>query len=336
MNTVTKLIDKKSNNDLATQDFLKSIFAKGATDQELKLFGEICKQRNLNPIFRQIYFMKIYDSMQNKEVMSPVVSIEGFRCIAERSGKYAGQTIPLFCGKNGVWSEIWTENEPPFACKIGVHRDGFREPIYNVAQWKSFAKYKKNGELTTFWQKFPTLMLAKCAESGALRKAFPEDLSGLYAQEELEQAVNDDKINVEYVEEKQKQIENKIAQITQPKKEEVKQTPTQQEEIKSIVIEQKIQSHDEQPKQQIRGKQEAGILDEKQREQLIKDIVNLTEFMKQKYPLVELRQMRFVILERCENDYKSKKLTTILNLGLKEIVDEIAQSCMEFYGENDK
>ena len=157
---------------------IKSQIAPKATADELKLFMYQAKRTGLDPLTRQIYC--IHRNQRNQDgsysaKMTIQTSIDGFRVIAERSGDYAGQSEPEF-----VYA-----GDKLTCCKIAVYRfrgDVRYQASVGVAYW---AEYSQNSGL---WTKMPHTMLSKVAEALALRKAYPQDLSGLYTADEMSQA----------------------------------------------------------------------------------------------------------------------------------------------------
>lgn len=171
-------------------DTLRRTIGHDLDDNEFELFAAICRRTGLDPFARQIYAVKRWDNRQRREVMQIQTGIDGLRLIAERSQQYAGQTPAEWCGPDGQWVDVWLASEAPAAARVGVLRHDFKEPVYGVAKFSSYCATTKEGKPQALWASMPEVMIAKCAEALAIRKAFPNDVSGVYTREEMAQQDN--------------------------------------------------------------------------------------------------------------------------------------------------
>jgi phage recombination protein Bet len=155
---------------------ISTTIAPGCSNDELRLFAYACQRTGLDPFSRQIYAIKRGGKLTIQ------VSIDGLRSIAERTGQLDGSQS-YWCGSDGVWVDVWLDSKPPAAAKTVIHRKGCAHPFSATAR---FADFNAGQGL---WSKMPSVMIAKCSEAQALRRAFPADLSGVYSTDEMDQAV---------------------------------------------------------------------------------------------------------------------------------------------------
>lgn len=155
-------------------------------------FMHIATQTGLDPMARQIYCIGRFGS--DGLEWSIQTGIDGFRVIAERSKQYAGQDAPEWLTKEHGWVPAFIKElhgDHPLAARVKVYRHDWERPMVGIATWDEYAQTKRNGSLTQMWEQRGPGQLAKCAEALALRKAFPQDLSGLYTDDEMQSQVVD-------------------------------------------------------------------------------------------------------------------------------------------------
>jgi phage recombination protein Bet len=166
-------------------DLIKQTVARGSTDAELQLFLYTAKRSGLDPLLKQVHAIKRWDSAAGKETMAIQTGIDGYRLVAGRTGQHMGTSDVEYDREDA---------EHPTWAKITVFREvnGRVCEFPATARWKEYAAYKKDGQPMALWKKMPYLMLGKCAEALAIRKAFPQELAGIYTFEEMDQPAGAD------------------------------------------------------------------------------------------------------------------------------------------------
>lgn len=189
----------------AQLQIIKRSVAPDTNDTEFDLFVETCKLYGLNPMKKQIGARVYSKDNADKRKMAIITEIGGLRAIAARHEDYMpDEDEPEYtfndtekCATN----PLGLVKAKVYVKKLDKRGQWHRFP--GIAKWSEFApvedewaydeevrRRKPTGvkKLSDTWAKMPELMLAKCAEAQALRRGWPEDLSGLYAVEELHKA----------------------------------------------------------------------------------------------------------------------------------------------------
>lgn len=152
---------------------IKSLIHEKISDSELYLFLNQCQRSGLDPFSKQIY------AIPRGGRLTIMTGIDGFRLIAERSGKYApGRQSTFEYDEKGnlISATSFVKKMTP---------DG---TWHEVAATSFLSEFNASSAI---WKKMPRVMLEKCSECRALRRAFPSDLSGLYSREEMDQAIEE-------------------------------------------------------------------------------------------------------------------------------------------------
>ena len=140
-------------------------------DQDFLFLVEVSKTSGLSLFQRQLYGIK------RKGRLTIQTGIDGYRLVAARTGQHAGTSDVVF--------EV-EDPRYPQAATVTVSKllpNGAIGQFTATARW---FEYSQQG--SPMWGRMPYLMLGKCAEALALRKAFPGELAGIYTSEEMMQA----------------------------------------------------------------------------------------------------------------------------------------------------
>jgi phage recombination protein Bet len=215
------------------KEILKKTACKNASDDEFKVFIHVAETYGLDPFNKELFFWK-----DKKDRTTIMTSRDGYLSIANRHEAFDGLVSDVVRA-NDEFKRTTTGIEHKYGSDrgdiLGAYARVFRKDRkYPVHVFASFDEY--NG-YNSVWNRYPSAMILKVAESMALKRAF--SVSGLVSQEEMDVQRLEDK------EEKRKSGQDKVIKpadakeqekaVSKSKSNKVKKLTGREKEIKSIV-----------------------------------------------------------------------------------------------------
>ena len=163
---------------------VKQYLARGSatvTEQDIKMFIELCKYQRLNPFTNEVYLIKY----QSNAPAQLVIGRDAFLRRAYENPDFLGfeSGIVVQRGEQIIQKPGTCPypNETVIGgwCRVKRMLNGHVVETFKEVNLKEFHKNQAT------WNTMPGLMIAKVAESQAFRAAFPTEFQGLYTQEEL-------------------------------------------------------------------------------------------------------------------------------------------------------
>jgi phage recombination protein Bet len=176
------------------KSYLVSGDAEKVTDQEVMMFMMLCKNQHLNPFLREAYLIK-YGS----QPATIVTGKAAFEKRANRCASYEGfEAGIVVVNANGELEYRIGTLVLPSETLVGGWADVFvkdyKKPVRSVVSLDEYIGRKNDGTVNRQWSGKPATMIRKVAKMQALREAFPEDLQGMYAAEEVDSGISDEQI----------------------------------------------------------------------------------------------------------------------------------------------
>ena len=205
--------------------------ARSCTDAEFDHFISVAERTGLDPLRGQISALVRSPWDPEKRTMIPYATIDGLRAIAARHGDYRPMEgaplletdaerrdarnnplglvraeVTIWRKFDGTWfpitGEAWWDEyavllsgpPEPHAPDSASDTDGVRDSREDAAQRRRRGTddTPRVTALAARWARMGRVLLAKCAEAQALRRGWPENLSGLYGEEELQRVEVED------------------------------------------------------------------------------------------------------------------------------------------------